>query len=665
LFPLKSSLLLSNMGKRAHISDVAQTPGGVHFRFADVSADEIAIDEEISIKSSLFGTSTESHMRTRSSSRRKSLVTPKTKEKFVLRKSTDLRRFKTVEARVNAILSSPMIEVRRRPLGQSQSFTSVDGKESLFFPKEYSVDQPRTPLHVPKKNDPMAIASRRLSTLLLSKHADLAQSMPSLGAVRASVCPGALSRRRTSAFHTNTPVRRSEYFGSRSSVAPQTPVSPVQELAKADAEPDPIDDSENIPPENDAKPAPESASTERIEPSSVAEFRVLVDMEVARLKATKAAWEDVVEEEGSAIPDVALDSIRVAVGKCGLLIAKKFPFFHNLIDMADASLNPLKSATEESVPSADVNDLLGYWTTIASEIEQIDNAFERLRVWRENSKWALESQPKTPSRFETKKETTKPSSRLPHAKKDLNPSALPTNIISKIRAAPKSSKRLLRSSKKSASKIPAPSTSKRSNFAEFRAQLKAKRAETFKTPETPKVAKTASGHISHPYAQPCFNPLVTANRSKTFPLFVTPVSADDGGKGSSRNSQSGVTTSRSTLQTPLSFLRQMSPPPRPATGTPMPRIPKAAVSSTPAIVPPPAASLNHALSPYSLRHTRAGSAAKSTPGVRGTRKSVRFPEVLWATPGGHSGNTSRRISKSRRVANSTDPSLQMTDSPVS
>uniref|UniRef100_A0A0X3NIM1 Guanylate kinase-associated protein mars n=2 Tax=Schistocephalus solidus TaxID=70667 RepID=A0A0X3NIM1_SCHSO len=622
------------MGKRAHISDVAQTPGGVHFRFADVSADEIAIDEEISIKSSLFGTSTESHMRTRSSSRRKSLVTPKTKEKFVLRKSTDLRRFKTVEARVNAILSSPMIEVRRRPLGQSQSFTSVD------------VDQPRTPLHVPKKNDPMAIASRRLSTLLLSKHADLAQSMPSLGAVRASVCPGALSRRRTSAFHTNTPVRRSEYFGSRSSVAPQTPVSPVQELAKADAEPDPIDDSENIPPENDAKPAPESASTERIEPSSVAEFRVLVDMEVARLKATKAAWEDVVEEEGSAIPDVALDSIRVAVGKCGLLIAKKFPFFHNLIDMADASLNPLKSATEESVPSADVNDLLGYWTTIASEIEQIDNAFERLRVWRENSKWALESQPKTPSRFETKKETTKPSSRLPHAKKDLNPSALPTNIISKIRAAPKSSKRLLRSSKKSASKIPAPSTSKRSNFAEFRAQLKAKRAETFKTPETPKVAKTAS---------------------------------------SSRNSQSGVTTSRSTLQTPLSFLRQMSPPPRPATGTPMPRIPKAAVSSTPAIVPPPAASLNHALSPYSLRHTRAGSAAKSTPGVRGTRKSVRFPEVLWATPGGHSGSTSshggqvlpvtphismttdtsRRISKSRRVANSTDPSLQMTDSPVS
>nr|VZI27651.1 unnamed protein product [Spirometra erinaceieuropaei] len=622
------------MGKRTLISDVVQTPRGVHLRFGDVSADEIAIDEEISIKSSLFRASTESRMKTRSSSRRKSLITPSTKEKFVVRKSTDLRRFKTVEDRVNAIISSPMVEVRRRPLGQSQSFTSMD------------VDQPRTPLHVPKKNDGMAIASRRLSTLLLSKHAALAQSMPSLGTERASVCPGALSRRRTSAFHTNTPVRRSEYFGSPSSMAPPTHESPAHEVVKADAEPEPVDDSENLPPGNEAKPIPESAPSERMEPSSVGEFRVLVDMEAARLKATKAAWEDVVDEEGSAIPDVALDSIRAAVGKCGLLLAKKFPFFHHLIDMADASLHPLESATETPTPSADVNDLLGYWTTIASEIEQIDSAFERLRMWRENSRWALESQPKTPNRFEAKKEPTKLASRLPRARKDLNPFALPKNVSSKIKDTPKSSKRLLRSSKKTASKIPASSTFKRSNFAEFRAQLKAKRAETFKTPEAPKVTRTTS---------------------------------------SRRNSRSETAASRSALQTPLSFLRQMSPPPRPATGTPMPRIPKAAVSSTPTLVAPPAASLNHASSPYSLRNTRTGSAAKSTPGVTGTRKSVRFPEILWATPGGHSGSTSsgggqalpvtphtsmttdttRRVSKSRRMASSIDPSFKATNSPAS
>ncbi|VDN12141.1 unnamed protein product [Dibothriocephalus latus] len=435
------------MSKRTLISDVPQTPGGVHLCFGDVSADEIAVDEEISIKSSLFRTSTEPHMKTRSSSRKKSLVTPKTKEKFVVRKSTDLRRFKTVEDRVNALISSPMIEVRRRPLSQSQSFTSM----------EYLILQ--------------WWAVIQCADAILNRNAKI-------------VCVG--------------------WLVSRSLVAPRTLESPVQEAANLDAEPEPMDDSENIPPGTETEPAPETVQAEQMEPSSIGEFRVLVDMEAARLKAARAAWEDVVEEEGSAIPDVgntktiaveitelylsALDSIRVAVGKCGLLLAKKFPFFHNLIDMADASPN---SATEESAPSADINDLLGYWTTIAAEIEQIDSAFERLRVWRENSKWALESRPKTPSRYEAKKETTKPSSRLPRAKA-LNPSALPKNIVNKIKATPKSSKRLLRSGKKTASKIPAPSVPKRSTFAEFRAQLKAKRAETFKTPEAPKVAKTTS-----------------------------------------------------------------------------------------------------------------------------------------------------------------------------
>lgn len=103
----------------------------------------------------------------------------------------------------------------------------------------------------------------------------------------------------------------------------------------------------------------------------------------------------------------ALNSIRVATGKCGLLLSKKFPFFRQLIDMAENSQKLRVEARTESSSSqqqnADVNDLLGYWATIATEIEQIDGSFERLRNWREISRWAVDMQPQTPARFQASK----------------------------------------------------------------------------------------------------------------------------------------------------------------------------------------------------------------------------------------------------------------------
>ncbi len=197
-------------------------------------------------------------------------------------------------------------------------------------------------------------------------------------------------------------------------------------------------------PDEQIEESPEAVNGE---PTSVREFRVLANLEFSRLTAAKAAWEDVMSEESDSIPDVALNSIRVATGKCGLLLAKKFPFFSSLIDLAEASIAQRQQEnvdeTEETSPqqNAGVNDLLGMWEIIANEIADIDGSFDRLRRWREVSGWALEAKPKTPSRYgndekdAAKPAAKKPTSRLPRAIKNIETSHLTPTIASKMKAA--------------------------------------------------------------------------------------------------------------------------------------------------------------------------------------------------------------------------------------
>lgn len=78
---------------------------------------------------------------------------------------------------------------------------------------------------------------------------------------------------------------------------------------------------ENVPPPSQQTPSqkpipstsqPQIASEDLLmtavddEPRSVSEFRVLVNMEISRLSALKAAWEDVLEEEGTSIPEAGM-----------------------------------------------------------------------------------------------------------------------------------------------------------------------------------------------------------------------------------------------------------------------------------------------------------------------------------------------------------------------
>lgn len=93
-----------------------------------------------------------------------------------------------------------------------------------------------------------------------------------------------------------------------------------------------------------------------------------------------------------------MGSIRATIGKCKLLLSEKIPFFKNLIEMAEqqADLSTInKSNVQQRIG---VNDLTGYWTLVADEIKQLDNAFERLRVWRDNNDWEPNQRPLTPMR---------------------------------------------------------------------------------------------------------------------------------------------------------------------------------------------------------------------------------------------------------------------------
>lgn len=112
---------------------------------------------------------------------------------------------------------------------------------------------------------------------------------------------------------------------------------------------------------------------------------------------------------------LALNYIRAAVGKCGLLIKSKLPHFFTVIDHTEESLRKqeLGDVNElNSIERSSINDLLGMWTNIATQISEIDKSFERLRRWREVSKWAYSSPPVTPVQ-------------VPHKRKESVPSRLP------------------------------------------------------------------------------------------------------------------------------------------------------------------------------------------------------------------------------------------------
>ncbi|VDN99465.1 unnamed protein product [Rodentolepis nana] len=442
------------MPRARRVSLVPTTPGGIHLRTADLSADEIVIDDEVVIKSSFFrGESTEV------SGTKKS---PKRTPKYVVRKSSDLKKIKNIDDRIEAILASPMIENRRKSLGHSKSLDTTEDE--------------RTPLRVPSSHDLQAVSSRRLSAIVMSKFASYLHSASFTEGENRYLCPTKLNRRkttgnfatpRTSALSFGTPLRKN------------TPVTPdSKDLSRKFADLDAVEDTENQPPPPKETPTQEpissssqpqmtnenlSTTTVENEPRSVGEFRVLVNMEISRLSSLKAAWEDVMEEEGSNIPETAITHIRAAVGKCGLLIKNRLQNFFGLIDYTEESLRKQEQGDINELTShqrSNINDLLGMWTNIARQISDIDKSFDRLRRWRDVSKWAYTSPPATPAPPNQQQQKQGSKSRLPR------PAWKPKGTL----------KRLVPTASNTAgARLRSPKIAKRSNLAHIKAQMLAKK----------------------------------------------------------------------------------------------------------------------------------------------------------------------------------------------
>ncbi|KAH9286798.1 hypothetical protein ECG_01031 [Echinococcus granulosus] len=463
---------------RTRASAVPRTPGGVHLKFSDISADEIEFDDEVAVKSSVFRGGADSlsgELGTAFSEKVKS--TSRNSSKFILRKSTDLRKIKKIEDKIEAILASPMVEVRRRPARQSKSFTSDS-------------DYERTPIRVPSSRDLAAVNSRRMSAIVMSKFAPFAHSVSFSEDSQTFACSTAFNRRRTTG-NPQLPVCDPARSDSGLSKYKNIPTSLVSKnLSHEEPEGidiDGVDNCENVPPLKKVEESfqdREIASSSQIaesqsgapkDPSSVSGFRVLVHMEASRLSSTKAAWEDVMAEEGESIPENAVSSIRAAVGKCGLLLTKKFPFFSSLVDLTEDSLRQQQDEADVTPHQrANINDLLGMWAIISQQIADIDKSFERLRRWREVSGWALNTPPVTPARMAApaiEKRKGIGGSRLPRPVKALDPDSVTVTAAQKLK--PKGTlKRLLSpSSKSKASKLLVSKPVKRSNFSQFKAQM--------------------------------------------------------------------------------------------------------------------------------------------------------------------------------------------------
>ncbi|CAH8494073.1 unnamed protein product [Schistosoma mattheei] len=337
----------------------------------------------------------------------------------------DLRKIRSEKDRFQAICSSPMVDSRPRRLSYSKSFSEGVISSPLPHNNQSSI------LFVGNKPQrPICWGSQLKTTTPITKY----------------------EKQRVKKKCSSASEEKENIKPSNNDIVTTTPVS--KEV---------FDDVSN---------------SSAHDPCSVSEFRVLADMETARLLALCGDWNCVLSEECDNIPEKALDSIRATVGKCQLLLQKKLPFFKSLIEMAETSIGKSDTLSNSATaPEATINDLLGYWTLVADEISLSDSAFERLRVWRDELHWSIDQCPVTPARSQIVKRRGRLSKQIkrlptPKSNKSRKSQSVSDEVFNTDSVNPSLSKKLGSTVKatKGVQKKPA-----KSRFAEF---LRAKKALT-------------------------------------------------------------------------------------------------------------------------------------------------------------------------------------------
>ncbi|KAG5446267.1 hypothetical protein CSKR_110309 [Clonorchis sinensis] len=364
--PLHRSLS-QHMPRRVRLGLLPKTPGGRNIQpDAVIHAEEIEVDDVVTVKRSMFRQCVPGNPWFEGDANDPEEEEESTTVKFVVRKSTDLRRIRSIKDRVAALVSSPMVDAR--PRRESPEDVSPGAKYER---------NTVTPLRVAHKDDLMHTTSRRLSQMIMNHLNPVATPEPIL---RKSYFTRVHQPQDPSTLTTPASVPLSNADNKENSQPISGGLSSVQDgttMKHDQASLNSDQGSQN----------PESFNT-------VSAFRVLCDLEMVRLKVLCEDWNAVLGEEGSSLPKIAADSIRATVGKCQLILKNKLPFFQSLVEMAERS----SDATSQGVPRTDLNDLAGYWTLVADEIALVDAAFDRLRKWRDRWNWDASQCPTTPPR---------------------------------------------------------------------------------------------------------------------------------------------------------------------------------------------------------------------------------------------------------------------------
>ncbi|TPP61276.1 hypothetical protein FGIG_11734 [Fasciola gigantica] len=449
------------MSKRVRIDLLPKTPGGRHLKRDEIFADEVEIDDEITIKSSMFRECVPGNPWFEGEDDSDENTEP---PKYVVRKSVDLRRIRSLKDRVEAIRSSPMVDARPR-----RRYSFAEGTKNID-------ENDLTPLRLPNRNDLLHTTCRRLSRIVLSRSSAL--SSPKTNSSNELL----LANHPVNTVEPKSPEVSSDI--SLPNVNSATPFSRGKSIIRVSM----TSPSTNTQPTS-TNPKKPLATVNRSngdqtvgrEPDSISDFRMLAEMQSARLNILCDDWNSVMLEEAERIPEQALDAIRATVCKCQLVLQKKMPFFLDLVEMAErfaaALVSPDPESKENQIPKTDVNDLAGYWALVADEIVRADAAFERLSVWRDEGQWQPSLKPITPARSQ-RKTTRRGSSTISNSNRRVPGrvlSRIPIRQITTSRSVDssllpsKTAKAMGKALQNSAKKSKAPVKSK---FAEF---LKSKR----------------------------------------------------------------------------------------------------------------------------------------------------------------------------------------------
>ncbi|KAF7255464.1 hypothetical protein EG68_07891 [Paragonimus skrjabini miyazakii] len=361
------------MPRRVRLDLLPKTPGGHNIRpDVTIPADEVEIDDEVVVKSSMLRQCVPGNPWFEGDGDEDDDAHGHEI------KSMDLRKIRSLEDRVAAIVSSPMVDARPRRLSHTQRVN--EGLVSY------------TPLKVHHKNDLMHSTSRRLSQMILNRRSYLftPKSVGRMSNSEPEISP--LQDCSPNVGPSSVDLENKENVLPLASPRPATPLLPSS--AKDTTGPTLSGDDPN---QSEHSSDVTSAATYAQDTSAIRDFRFLAEVEMGRLWVVCGDWNGVLSEESGQLPKQAIDCIRATVGKCQLVLQHKLPFFLSLVDMAERSANAPSGSG--ALPKANANDLAGYWTLVADEIARADAAFDRLHKWRDQWNWDLEHCPITPPRL--------------------------------------------------------------------------------------------------------------------------------------------------------------------------------------------------------------------------------------------------------------------------